>query len=56
MVMLSEDCRLGEPKDEMAKITSFIGPKMPKEKPRYLMGVGTPEDILNAIENGSRYV
>ena len=43
---------VGEPKDEMAKITSFIGPKMPKEKPRYLMGVGTPEDILNAIENG----
>ena len=26
---------VGEPKDEMAKITSFIGPKMPKEKPRY---------------------
>ena len=47
---------VGEPKDEMAKITSFIAPKMPKEKPRYLMGVGTPEDILNAIENGSRYV
>ena len=43
---------VGEPKDEMAKITSFISPKMPKEKPRYLMGVGTPEDILNAIENG----
>jgi queuine tRNA-ribosyltransferase len=43
---------VGEPKDEMAKITSFIGPKMPQEKPRYLMGVGTPEDILNAIENG----
>lgn len=43
---------VGEPKIEMEKITSFIGPKMPKEKPRYLMGVGTPEDILNAIENG----
>ena len=43
---------VGEPKEEMAKITNFIGPKMPIEKPRYLMGVGTPEDILNAIENG----
>ena len=43
---------VGEPKEEMEKITSFIGPKMPKAKPRYLMGVGTPEDILNAIENG----
>lgn len=43
---------VGEPKKEMQEITSFIGPKMPKEKPRYLMGVGTPEDILNAIENG----
>lgn len=30
----------------------FTGPKLPKEKPRYLMGVGTPEDILFAIEQG----
>jgi queuine tRNA-ribosyltransferase len=43
---------VGEPKEEMAKIIGSIGPKMPKEKPRYLMGVGTPEDILNAIEKG----
>ena len=43
---------VGEPKNEMKKITAFISPKMPKEKPRYLMGVGTPEDIINAIEHG----
>ena len=43
---------VGEPKNEMKKITAFISPKMPKEKPRYLMGVGTPEDIINAIERG----
>ena len=43
---------VGESKTEMKKITSFITPKMPKNKPRYLMGVGTPEDIMYAIEHG----
>ena len=43
---------VGEPKTEMKKITAFITPKMPKDKPRYLMGVGTPEDIIHAIGYG----
>ena len=43
---------VGEPKAEMKRITKFIAPQMPKEKPRYLMGVGTPEDIMHAIEQG----
>jgi queuine tRNA-ribosyltransferase len=43
---------VGEPKADMEKITAFITPKMPQEKPRYLMGVGTPEDIMHAIEHG----
>ena len=43
---------VGEPKTEMKRITKFIAPQMPKEKPRYLMGVGTPEDIMHAIEQG----
>jgi queuine tRNA-ribosyltransferase len=43
---------VGEPKNEMKKITEFITPKMPQNKPRYLMGVGTPEDIMYAIEQG----
>ncbi|MAR99821.1 MAG: tRNA guanosine(34) transglycosylase Tgt [Nitrosomonadales bacterium] len=43
---------VGEPKNEMKKITSHITKKMPRNKPRYLMGVGTPEDIMFAIEQG----
>ena len=43
---------VGEPKDEMHKVVNFIAPKMPKNKPRYLMGVGTPEDLINSIDKG----
>ena len=43
---------VGEPKKEMNDIVNFISPKMPKTKPRYLMGVGTPKDILKAVERG----
>ena len=43
---------VGEPKDEMAAIISHIAPKMPADKPRYLMGVGTPQDIVRAVVQG----
>ena len=43
---------VGEPKDEMRRIEAFIAPRLPAERPRYLMGVGTPEDIVEAVENG----
>ena len=43
---------VGEPKEEMRKVIDFIAPKMPEDKPRYLMGVGTPEDIIEAIAHG----
>jgi queuine tRNA-ribosyltransferase len=43
---------VGEPKEEMQKVIAFIAPKMPEDKPRYLMGVGTPEDIIEAIAHG----
>jgi queuine tRNA-ribosyltransferase len=43
---------VGEPKDEMRRIEAFIAPRLPEERPRYLMGVGTPEDIVEAVENG----
>ena len=43
---------VGEPKEEMQKVIAFIAPKMPEDKPRYLMGVGTPEDIVEAIAHG----
>jgi queuine tRNA-ribosyltransferase len=43
---------VGEPKEEMNKIVEFIAPKMPKDKPRYLMGVGTPEVLVFSIGHG----
>ena len=43
---------VGEPNEEMHRVVQEVGPKMAAEKPRYLMGVGTPEDILHAVENG----
>lgn len=43
---------VGEPKDEMYEIIEFIGNKMPRESPRYLMGVGDLRDVLKAVENG----
>jgi queuine tRNA-ribosyltransferase len=43
---------VGEPKEDMHRVLDFIGPKLPKEKPHYLMGVGTPEDLVYAVERG----
>ena len=43
---------VGEPKPVMYKALSHIAPNMPEDKPRYLMGVGTPADILQGVLNG----
>lgn len=43
---------VGEPKDLMHEIVAETAPKLPADKPRYLMGVGTPEDILHSVKNG----
>ena len=43
---------VGEPKEDLQNITNFIAPMMPDDKPRYLMGVGTPLDIVKAVESG----
>jgi queuine tRNA-ribosyltransferase len=43
---------VGEPTEEMYKMTDFTTDFMPEEKPRYLMGVGRPENILESIERG----
>ena len=43
---------VGEPKEEMARILAHTAPLLPAERPRYLMGVGTPEDLLQAIGRG----
>jgi queuine tRNA-ribosyltransferase len=43
---------VGEPKDEMMATLDALHPKMPQHKPRYLMGVGTPEDLVEAVRRG----
>ena len=43
---------VGEPKDEMLEVVEFLDSVIPKNKPRYLMGVGTPADIIRCIANG----
>ena len=43
---------VGEPKDDMIRILDDLPPKMPADKPRYLMGVGRPEDIVEAVRRG----
>ncbi|MBP0611955.1 tRNA guanosine(34) transglycosylase Tgt [Chryseobacterium sp. cx-311] len=43
---------VGEPEDEMYRITDIVTDVLPKEKPRYLMGVGTPWNILESIGLG----
>tara|TARA_B100001123_G_scaffold309516_1_gene345975 strand:- start:102 stop:1214 length:1113 start_codon:yes stop_codon:yes gene_type:complete len=43
---------VGETQDQMFKVLDDIAPFMPKKKPRYLMGVGTPSDILGAVKRG----
>ncbi len=43
---------VGEPKDDMARILAHTAPRLPQGKPRYLMGVGTPEDIVAGVAAG----
>lgn len=44
---------VGEGHDLMEKIVKYAAPKMPADKPRYVMGVGNPEDLLMIWENGA---
>ena len=43
---------VGEPKEDMARILSHLGPRLPAGLPHYLMGVGTPEDLVAGVANG----
>lgn len=43
---------VGEPKEEMFKILNHLALKIPEDKPRYLMGVGTPDDLINGVLHG----
>jgi queuine tRNA-ribosyltransferase len=43
---------VGEPKEEMIKVLEAVADKLPEDKPRYLMGVGKPGDIIEAVRRG----
>ena len=43
---------VGEPKEDMIRILDHLPSKMPSDKPRYLMGVGRPEDLVEAVRRG----
>ena len=43
---------VGEPKEEMMAVLDYLPDDMPADKPRYLMGVGKPEDIVEAVRRG----
>ena len=43
---------VGEPKEDMLRILAHTAPMLPRDKPHYLMGVGTPEDIVAAVAQG----
>jgi queuine tRNA-ribosyltransferase len=43
---------VGEPKEDMMRVLAHVGPRLPAAKPHYLMGVGTPEDLVEGVANG----
>ena len=43
---------VGESKDEMFRMIAHVAPRLPADRPRYLMGVGTPEDLVDAVRGG----
>jgi len=43
---------VGEPAEDRARVMGHVAPRMPPDKPRYLMGMGTPEDIIGAVAAG----
>ena len=43
---------VGEPKEDMRRILAHVAPRLPANAPRYLMGVGTPEDLVEGVRQG----
>lgn len=43
---------VGEPKPEMMRVLKHVAPRLPEDKPRYLMGVGKPEDLVEGVLQG----
>ena len=43
---------VGEPQEDMMRVLDHVGPRLPSARPRYLMGVGTPEDLVDGVVRG----
>jgi len=43
---------VGEPKEDMLRVLTHVAPRLPAGAPRYLMGVGTPEDLVEGVSRG----
>ena len=43
---------VGEPKEEMQRVLAHMAHRLPADRPRYVMGVGTPEDLVDAVSQG----
>ncbi len=43
---------VGEPKEDMLRVLAHVAPRLPVNSPRYLMGVGTPEDLVEGVSRG----
>jgi len=43
---------VGEPKDDMMRILDHVTPQLPRDKPRYVMGTGTPQDLVECVRRG----
>ncbi len=43
---------VGEPKEDRIRVLEHLDPRLPEDKPRYLMGVGTPEDLIEGVARG----
>jgi queuine tRNA-ribosyltransferase len=43
---------VGEPKEDMMRVLEHVAPRLPADAPRYLMGVGTPEDLVAGVASG----
>ena len=43
---------VGEPKEDMVRVLAHVAPRLPVHKPHYLMGVGTPEDLVRSVKAG----
>ena len=43
---------MGESKEQMYEVTELVAGRLPQDKPRYLMGVGSPEDLVEGVARG----